>query len=277
MIAPTAPFHRLTEADLPACSELSLDRSWPREERKWRFLMQVGEVHALRDADGALAGTVVLTRYGTSLVAVAMVLVAARYERQGIGGRLMRHAIEQADGATLALTATPHGLGLYRKLGFVEHGAVVMHRGPFTPEPGHVPGSRPATAADLPAILALDLPVFGADRAHVLSRLPEFAEQLRVVERDGQLTGYAGAWRNDEQLVLGPVVARDEATARVLLSDLAGTGDVRIDVDDAHTDLLDWVGARGLERRFASVIMTLGGDLPSDRDRLFCPLMQALG
>ncbi|MCK2238732.1 MULTISPECIES: GNAT family N-acetyltransferase [unclassified Crossiella] len=106
MIAPTTPFERLTPADLPACTALALDREWPREERKWRFLMGVGEVHALRAPDGGLAGTVVLTRYRAELIAVSMVLVAARFARQGLGKRLMRHAIDQADGATLALTAT---------------------------------------------------------------------------------------------------------------------------------------------------------------------------
>lgn len=280
MIAPTTPFQRLTPADLPACSDLAVDREWPREEAKWRFLMSVGEVHALRDEQGGLAGTVVLTRYQSDLVAVSMVLVAARHARQGIGGRLMRHAIEQAGGATLALTATPQGLGLYQQLGFVSHGLMAAHRGRFQPEPGAAGHTRAATAADLPAILALDREVFGVDRGEVLRRLPEFGEQLRVIEEDGQLAGFAGAWRNDDYLVCGPVVAQRPEQAKALLTDLAVTaGDepVRIDVDDAHPGLLEWVRARGLSPTFASTIMTYGGPLPSDRARLFSPLMQALG
>ncbi|MCO1576155.1 GNAT family N-acetyltransferase [Crossiella sp. SN42] len=280
MIAPTAPFERLTPADLPACSALSVDREWPREEAKWRFLMEVGEVHALRDPDGGLAATTVLTRHGAELVAVSMVLVAARHARQGLGKRLMRHAIAQAGGAPLALTATAQGLGLYQQLGFDSHGRIAYHRGRFQPEPGAAGHSRAATAADLPAILALDRAVFGADRAHVLNRLPGFAEQLRVVEDGGRLTGFAGAWRNDDHLVLGPLVAETPELAKALVTDLAvgaGEAEVRVDVDDVHTGLMEWVRARGLTPGFQSTIMTYGGPLPSDRDRLFSPLMQALG
>ncbi|GAA2814016.1 GNAT family N-acetyltransferase [Crossiella cryophila] len=280
MIAPTTPFERLTPADLPACSALALDREWPREERKWRFLMAVGEVHALRDPDGGLAGTVVLTRYRAELIAVSMVLVAARFTRQGLGKRLMRHAIDQADGATLALTATAQGLGLYQQLGFTSHGRIQSHRGRFQAEPGAAGHSRPATPADLTAILELDLAVFGADRSPVLRRLHAFAEHLRVIEVDGGLAGFAAAWRNDDHLVLGPVVAQRPELAQALLTDLAleaGEAGVRIDVDDVHTGLTEWVVARGLTPGFAPTIMTHGGRLPADRSRLYSPLMQALG
>ena len=43
----------------------------------------------------------------------------------------------------------------------------------------------PATAEDLTAILRLDTEVFGLDRTHMITRLPAFADQLRVAEENG--------------------------------------------------------------------------------------------
>lgn len=114
----------------------------------------------------------------------------------------------------------------------------------------------------------------------MLRRLHAFAEHLRVIEVDGRLAGFASAWRNDDHLMLGPVVAQRPELAKALLTDLAlaaGEAEVRIDVDDVHTGLADWVVARGLTPGFASTIMTHGGPLPADRSRLYSPLMQALG
>jgi hypothetical protein len=141
--------------------------------------------------------------------------------------------------------------------------------------------SRPARAADLPAIVALDAAVFGADRSDLVARLPAFAEQLRVVERDGVVTGYAGAWRNIETLVIGPVIAADVGTRRRSSPDLAAGAPgarLRLDVDHRHADLHAWLEEQGVPGVFDTSLMVYGAPgLHGDRDRLFLPVMQALG
>ena len=87
------PILPLTLDDLPDCLALAQDREWLPEDHKWRLLFAVGTVYGLRDEAGDLVGTTVLTRYGTELAAVSMVLVAARYGGQGLGRRLMTHAL----------------------------------------------------------------------------------------------------------------------------------------------------------------------------------------
>jgi GNAT superfamily N-acetyltransferase len=269
---------RLTIADLPACQALAADRQWPPEDRKWRFLFEIGEVYGLEEPGEGLVGTVVLTRYEPS-AAISMVLVAARREGRGLGRRLMKHAIERAGSGPVSLYATPIGRPLYEKLGFEAIGEITIHTGRLRAPQAH-PISRPASEADLERIAELDAAVVGADRSRLVAGLPAFAEQLRVVERDGRIAGYAGAWDNVDHIVIGPVVAENAALAQALIADLAAgvDGPIRLDVDRARPELLTWAGEHGLTPGFSSVLMVLDGrPLGGDRSRLFVPVMQALG
>lgn len=270
---------RLTVDDLPRCIALAKDRDWPPEERKWRLLFDVGTVFGVHDDAGDLIGTAVLTRYGRDLAAISMVLVAARHGGQGLGRRLMTHALTEAGDAPAFLYATEYGRPLYQKLGFVEIGTTYTYVGVVTPTaaPG---GSRPAQPGDLPAIRALDAQATGVDRGEVLDRLAHFTHRLRVVGgRDG-ITGYAGAWRNRDQVVIGPVIAETVDDAQTLMADLVAEvdGPVRLDLDDRHPQLRDWATAQGIPLRNPTAVMIRRARrLPGDRRRWFAPLTQALG
>jgi hypothetical protein len=147
---------------------------------------------------------------------------------------------------------------------------------------------RDATAADLPAVLALDAEVFGADRTHLIARLPSFADHFVVAApRAGSgrppgagLTGFAAVWPNEGTAVIGPVVAEDEATARALITELASRADgpLRYDADLHHRGLVDWLRACGLDGDFTTTVMVHGApDVPGDLDRRFAPYSVALG
>lgn len=270
---------RLTLDDLPDCCALAQSRDWSREEHKWRLLVDLGTAYGLRDDDGELVGTTILTRYGSTLAAISMVLVAARLEGRGLGRRMMTHAMAEAGDATVFLNATDLGRPLYEKLDFVAVGTTYMQVGSFAATGGPA-ASRLAHPADLAAVAALDAEVNGVARSDLLERLPAFAEQLRVIDRDGTITGYAGAWRNDDHLVIGPVIAESADDARVLITDIASSahGRVRLDLDDRNPELREWAAGRGLESRFETAVMVHGDrPLPGDRSRWFVPLMQALG
>lgn len=288
------PVRRLTlDGDLADCLKLAVSRDWGPEDHKWRFLFTHGEVYGIDAPDGdGLAGTTILTRYGSTLAAVSMVLVAARYEGRGFGRRLMTHVIDQAGDATVTLHATDRGRPLYEKLGFRAIGTVITHVGRFTPTAGRPSGTgrvRPATEADLPALLTLDAEVFGADRAPLLRRLPHFAEHTVLAEPespDGTITGYAAGWRNIDTLVIGPVIADTPDTARQLIAALARNAGpdtaVRLDLRTdrpADTDGLHaWATAQGVLPGFPNTLMVLGDrDLPGDDRRRHTPLMVALG
>ncbi|WAX79065.1 GNAT family N-acetyltransferase [Streptomyces sp. KMM 9044] len=281
------PIRRLTLRDLSACADLSEDRGWPREEHKWRFLLSAGKGYGIDAPDGGLVTACVVTEYGPqeqpTLGAIGMVLVAERHARQGVGRRLMHHVISAMGSTPLTLHATSNGLPLYEELGFKVTGRAEMLHGHFVPgagEPGAGMSTRTATAGDLPTLLRLDQDVFGADRTHIVARLPAFADQLRVAEKDGRIVGYAAAWPNMDTHVVGPLIARDTSAAKALIASLAAHTDrpLRTDIDVRHEELLTWAKEHGLGSITFNAVMTYGStDLPGDWTRRFAPVTVAAG
>ncbi|MET9410116.1 GNAT family N-acetyltransferase [Streptomyces sp. NPDC002935] len=279
------PVRRLTPRDLTACADLSENRGWPREEHKWGLLLTAGTGYGIDDPAGGLVTACVVTEYGPrerpELSAIGMVLVAERHSRQGVGRRLMRHLVEGLGTTALTLHATVHGRPLYEELGFKVTGRAEMVRGVFTAdrlEPEVF--TRPATAEDLATVLQLDEEIFGADRTHMITRLPAFSDQLRVAEDNGRIIGYAAAWPNMTDHVIGPLIARDTETAKALVSSLAAHTDrpLRTDVDVRHEELLAWLKERGLASVAFNAVMTYGIlELPGDWTRRFAPLTVAAG
>ncbi|MFV0134884.1 GNAT family N-acetyltransferase [Streptomyces sp. HMX87] len=279
------PIRRLTLRDLTACADLSEDRGWPREEHKWSFLLTAGKGYGIDDPDGGLVSACAVTEYGPhdrpALAAIGMVLVAERHARQGVGRRLMRHVTATMGPTPLTLHATPSGQPLYEEIGFKVTGRAEMVRGHFTPGDS-VPEvtTRAATAEDITTILRLDEEVFGVDRTHIVTRLPAFADQLRVAEENGRLIGYAAAWPNMDTQVVGPLIARDTDTAKALIASLAAHTDrpLRTDIDVRHDELISWAKAHGLASIAFNVVMTHGiTQLPGDWSRRFAPLTVAAG
>jgi GNAT superfamily N-acetyltransferase len=284
------PIRRLQSDDLKRCVALSVDRGWSPDRSKWSLLLTASEAFGVDAPDGrGLAGAVVLTRWGTDLASVGMMLVAARYGRRGLGRGLMEHVLAEAGDATVTLFATDLGRPLYEKLGFLPVRRNVSFVGEF--RPGRTTGSgpagaaaaddpaglRPATEADLPAILAVDRAAFGADRAHVLTWLPGFADRITVLA-DG--SGYAAAWRNTpSSTVIGPLVAPDAERAEQLIADLAAHahGTIRLDLDPDRPELPAWADKHGLEPVGRTLVMARG-ELPNRGapDRLFTPISVAL-
>lgn len=279
-LAPERPVRRLNAEERARCSELAVSRDWGAEERKWELLFDVGEVYGIDDEEGRLIATSVLTRYGSNLAAVSMVLVAESHERQGYGTQIMRHVLGQADGSTVVLHSTPQGRPLYETLGFQSFGSVEMHFGVFDAT-GTTNGlTSAAEEADYAEIARIDREVYGADRDPLLKKLPTFAERIRVLRSDqGGLAGFGASWRNGETTVVGPVIAPDFAGARDLITDLVEgiEGDVRLDVDSECDDLSAWACGHGLKPQYACSHMVLGGRAPMDPTRLHAPLMCALG
>ncbi|KQX49442.1 MULTISPECIES: GNAT family N-acetyltransferase [unclassified Streptomyces] len=276
------PIRHLTGDDLLACSDLSENRGWLREEHKWGLLLTAGTGYGIDDPDGpGLAAACVVTSYGPGLAAIGMVLVAERYARQGVGRRLMQHVLAETGDTPLTLHATPNGQPLYEQLGFTQVGQAEMVRGRFTfATPAPAIPVRAATAEDLQAILRLDHEVFGRDRTHVITRLPAFADHLRVAEENGEITGFAAAWPNMDTHVIGPLIARDPATAQALVASLAAATDrpLRTDIDVRHTELLRWLKENGVDSIFFNAVMVRSlPDLPGDWTRRFAPLTVAAG
>ncbi|MGH8792790.1 MAG: GNAT family N-acetyltransferase [Stackebrandtia sp.] len=259
------PVRRLAPTELAACQSLAYSLDFHHPDKLWKLLFDLGEVHGIFDDDGDVVSTGALVRFGDKLATIGMVLTDARFGGRGLAKRVMRRLLERAGDAVTTLYATDRGRPLYDKLGFVVTGnnSVYIGRPEFGAAPS--PRSRPATPADLPGMLDLDSRAMGADRSDLVVRLFDYAERLRVVERDGRIAGYASGWRHNDKLVMGPVLAYDGADATALLDDVAATwrGQVRLEVSSLRPRLAEWALACGLTRRAVVAIMASRDDPPT--------------
>ncbi|WIX79746.1 GNAT family N-acetyltransferase [Amycolatopsis carbonis] len=266
------PVRPLGPVDLSACLDLGADRDWPREHRKWSILLDVGQGFGIDAPDGGLAATSILVETGP-VASISMVVVASRYERQGLGSRVTAHAVEAAGDATVFLHASDFGLRLYESLGFVADGGCEGHIGVLADDGG--PASRPITPSDVARVYSLDAGAQGFTREALLDRLLFEAEHVHVTD-----DGFAFGTVLDGVTVIGPVVAPDEEQARALIRGIARAagGRIRVDVDLAQPGLSEWCRASGLLPIGPAPRLVHGGrPLPGEAARRFAPYNRALG
>jgi ribosomal protein S18 acetylase RimI-like enzyme len=210
----------LTEADVdPADAILMSAYGGPsRSARLRRYLALQAEGWLLAELDGGLAGVAGTINYGP-LAYIGLVAVHPSMQRRGVARALMERLLAWLEerGCPLALLdASDAGAPLYVQLGFEDEGKTLVFRRDdcaLRPQPSdRVSLLRPA---DLPALVAFDTPIFGADRAAVFAaQLAEEPERAFVAhDATGQIAGYLFA----QTQTLGPWVARTRADAEALL------------------------------------------------------------
>jgi len=253
--------HPLRPEHVPGCLALSRAASWNQNEADWRLMLAIGHGWGLSLADGTLIATTLVLPYG-AFAWISMVLVHPAHRRQGHAGRLLRIAIDDLHRSRLTpvLDATPAGREVYRVAGFrdtwtfkrffcpPDKGGGAKRRGVLTGETLPMPDFDGELAA-------LDREAFGADRTMVLralqTRLPQCALALDakgfVLGRDGR-----------EAQQLGPLVARDAQTARLLLEQAlrVASAPLYIDVVDHAPQLQQWLQSLGfvLQRPFTRMV-----------------------
>lgn len=251
--------------DIPAGLRLCRLANWNQVAEDWRFFLasspngcRVAEEH------GSVIGTVATIAYGAEFSWIGMVLVDPQHRRGGIGTRLLHEALDLlGNGTTARLDATPAGRTVYVPLGFVDEYELQRMVRPATVRlsagPGRVRlqadrGLRPMSDADFADVLTFDRDVFGADRRALLERLrneaPEYAWAIGGAQVDGYVFGRHGHLFEH----VGPIVARDEATAGLLVSACVSAHvDRPFMVDAPHrTSWVAWLASHGfsLQRRF---------------------------
>jgi len=247
--------HPLRPEHVPGCLALSRAASWNQNEADWRLMLAIGRGWGLSLADGTLIATTLVLPYG-AFAWISMVLVHPAHRRQGHAARLLRIAIDdlQRSRLTPVLDATPAGREVYRQEGF---------RDTWTFKRFHLGVAPPIRAVAHSAggfdcdghISELDGEAFGADRTMVLralhTRLPQCA-----LARDAK--GFVLGRDGREAQQLGPLVARDAQSARLLLEQAlsAASAPLYIDVVDHAPPLQQWLQSLGfvLQRPFTRMV-----------------------
>jgi GNAT superfamily N-acetyltransferase len=250
-----APIDVLRADDLDQALALSAEAGWNQDAADWALMLRLGDGFAVRDGDRVVATAIALP-YPPVFGWVSMVLVHGPYRRCGLATRLVERATAAlADAGLLpVLDATPAGAEVYGGMGFRPVEKLVRWRG--------VGGGGEISPTE--QLLAdsereLDCEAFGADRSAVLADLADRPAPVSLGAEGGSyLLSRAG--RTATQL--GPLVARDAATAVALLGSgldaVAGT--VVVDVPERATAVAEHLAGRGCSPERPFVRMALGRD-----------------
>ena len=209
--------------DIPAGLRLCREANWNQVAADWEFFLASspdGCRVAIDDAD-KVVGSVATIRYGDDFSWIAMVLVDPLHRGKGIGRQLLKEALEVIGEATTArLDATPAGRAVYVPLGFREEYGLQRMERPATvrlkADTTDIAAVRQMSNADFNDVVKHDRGVFGADRRVLLEMCRREAPEYAWAIGDGGIDGYLFGRRGYSFEQLGPLVARDESTARVL-------------------------------------------------------------
>jgi Acetyltransferase (GNAT) domain/Acetyltransferase (GNAT) family len=211
----------MTVQDISFGLKLASLAGWNQTEADWAMLLEQSTPGSfLACYNQVEAGTITTVTYQKRMSWVGMLLVAPEFQRRGIGAALLRAAI-QAVGAfgVICLDATPAGKPLYDRLGFHD----LYRLGRWLRPPATL-GRQPAVHCHplsrelLPAILAYDHPVFGADRTGIVYTLQRNMPALALFsEDDQQIKGFCLGRQGRKYIQIGPVIADCLEIARDLL------------------------------------------------------------
>jgi len=238
----------MTAADLTLGEQLRAAAGWNQTLADWqRFLALEPDGCFVAEWNGQPVGTTVACTFDR-VAWIAMVLVDASLRGQGIGTRLMEHALAWIDRRgvpSVRLDATPLGRPIYLKLGFVDEYELVRMAGV-----GRCAGPSPTLHDDADALFPLDAQATATPRRRLLEALLQQQPQAVRVTADAYLMYRPGSRATH----IGPGVAlRPEAglaLADWALAQCAGQP-VYVDIPTVNDPAMEWAASRGLiaERR----------------------------
>jgi GNAT superfamily N-acetyltransferase len=269
---------------LAGCLDLSRSACWNQNEADWRLMLGFGRGWGLALDDGTLAASTLVLPYN-GFAWVAMVLVHLEHRKKGFATRLLRVALAemQAQKRIALLDATPAGHEVYVQEGFREFwGFKRFSLSDFRNSNYANKDIQPFQETHWPQVLALDAAAFGGDREVVLRNLAGRQPKAALVaERNGEIGGFVLAREGREAMQIGPLVARDELTARALFAAALGrvSGPVYADIADHAAPLQGWALEQGftIQRPFTRMAHGPRGYAPGDASLVFCPAGPELG
>jgi GNAT superfamily N-acetyltransferase len=216
-----------------------------------------GFYSVVAERDGTLVGSNFLDER-SSIAGLGPITIAPEAQNAGVGRLLMQSALERAaergfPGVRL-LQAAYHSrsLSLYTSLGFRVREPIACMQGPA---PGwSTPGYRvrPATPDDLEACNQVCRRVHGHDRSGEVRDAIALGS-ARVVERDGQVTGYSTALA-----YFGHSVGETVEDLKALIGAAETFDGPGILVPMRDTALFQWCLAQRLRVSFPLTLMTIG-------------------
>lgn len=259
-----------TPDHLPEAVRLSRQAGWPHRTEDWMLTLSASD-GVVATAGDRVVGTALCSQLG-DVATLNMIIVDETMRGRGLGRALMQAAMTKAGEREMRLVATAEGLPLYEKLGFVATGRIFQHQGIAV---AAVPERKVTTgaASDIPRLAAMDASACGLSRETLLRTIAEGGEVLMAED------GFALLRMFGRGRVVGPSVARNDATARALLAAAAtrcvGTF---LRVDLKGEGLTAFATTLGLLHAGGGIAMTRGArQSPPSDIATYALVSQALG
>jgi predicted GNAT family acetyltransferase len=232
---------------------------------------------------GSVVATVTTISYQGRFAWIGMVLVDPEFRKQGIGTRLLEHAIEYLDQshiATMKLDATPLGKPLYEKFGFVTEYEIERW---ILKQPSPLPSMRGPSevrllnTAPLDEVLECDQELFGANRDFLVRSLHDQAPAFALgIWENGFVQGYGFGRRGLFADHLGPWMATNrDAAEQILQAFLAVSRRETIVVDSltANAFTIDLLKGYGFARSRPLTRMFRGSNQYPGKPERLCAIL----
>ncbi|WP_081780501.1 GNAT family N-acetyltransferase [Sulfitobacter sp. 20_GPM-1509m] len=204
-----APF---TQDHLADGLRMSQAVQWPHRAEDWALTLSVSD-GVVAIADGQVVGTALCSGFG-AVATMNMIIVDAAMRGRGLGRALMERVIALGGTRELRLVATADGLPLYEKLGFQATGRILQHQGIARSAKPELPVAT-GTTDDIARLVRMDTAASGLSRDALLATIAAGGEILTHQD------GFAMVRSFGRGKVVGPIVAKDAATARALMAEAA--------------------------------------------------------
>lgn len=202
--------------------ELTVGVLWPHRARDLDLFLSLGQGYLATDEIGRPVGSAMYFPMGDDFAMLGMMVTVPRLQARGAGKWLLQRILADCAGRDLRLSATRSGYRLYAAAGFLPVGIIRQKQG-IARDVGlrEAPGLRIShLQPDEEAVLqALDASAYGAVRKQVLDALLPLSTGT-VARRGGAVCGFALQRKFGKGMVIGPVVAEDDAMAKALIAPL---------------------------------------------------------
>lgn len=202
--------------------ELTVGVLWPHRAHDLDLFLSLGQGYLATDEIGRPVGSAMYFPVGDDFAMLGMMVTVPRLQARGAGKWLLQRVLADCAGRDLRLSATRSGYRLYAAAGFQPVCIIRQQQGIARAiAPVESPGLRirGLEPCDEAALRALDAAAYGAVRTRMLDALLPLSTGT-VALRDGLLRGFALQREFGKGVVIGPVVAEDDAMAMALTAPL---------------------------------------------------------
>jgi GNAT superfamily N-acetyltransferase len=240
-------------SDVPGLIDLSRSIGWDYDENEIKTVMTSGKIFGHKNQAGRIVSSAAIIPYDSKVASLGMVIVDKEYRGMGLGGAATQKCIDSVPCTTsILLIATEEGKSLYEKIGFVAVDSVYKYlcENYTATMPSNISGIVIEEFKDIHfnSVLNIDEAAFGDRRSKFLhNRINQSKHCVVAKDLYGKVIGYGAAILGPVNLILGPIVAPDFETAKLIVDSLASReqGKLRIDVPSGNKEFMNSLQGMG--------------------------------